>query len=308
MDSLTIWVAPDTKPAWFALGACLFLIAAHYLSPKILRHLPEQGLFFSSFAGGTAVAYVFLHMLPSLVEYNKPISTLLEAADWLTPFTELLIYIVALLGFLLYYGLDIAAEYYQETRHNRGFVYALHLAMFCLYNFLITYTMSLRVLVSVYASILFTCSMALHFVLTDRKFVRLYQYRFDHLGRFLLIFSLFLGWLCSVVFEPINVLLAAFMVAFLSGSVLLTVFREELPARGMSNYLGFSSGALCIAVLLLGQIWLSKLEAQDTKAIQRQTGAKTGELTLLHSSDHHQFSLRPYSIPAGDTLRTPMPD
>lgn len=305
MNSPSIWITPDTKPGWLSLAACLFLITAHYLSPKIVRRLPEQGLFLSSFAGGTAVAYVFLHMLPSLVEYNKPISTLLETTDWLTPFTELLIYIVALLGFLIYYGLDIAAEYFQEARHNRSFVYDLHLAMFCLYNFLITYTMSLRVLVSVYASMLFTCSMALHFVLTDRKFVRLYPKRFDHKGRFLLITALFLGWLCSVLFEPINVLLAAFMVAFLSGSVLLTVFREELPARGMGNYFGFSSGALCIAVLLLAQIWVSKLEAQA--ATPAQTAAKTVEPALRHSSDHHQFSSRPYSIPAGDILRTPMP-
>lgn len=307
MHSLTILIAPDTKPAWIALSACLFLIVAHYLSPIILKRLPKHGLFFSSFAGGTAVAYVFLHMLPSLVEYNKPISTLLETADWLTPFTELLIYIVALLGFLIYYGLDIAAEYFQVKRHNRSFVYALHLGMFCLYNFLITYTMSLRVLVSIYASILFTSSMALHFVLTDRKFARLYQHRFNHKGRFVLIFALFVGWLCSVLFEPINVLLAAFMVAFLSGSVLLTVFREELPAKGMSNYIGFSCGALCIAGLLLGQIWLGKFEKSRTPSTKQQTAATIGEQALQQTSDHRQFSLRPYSTLAVDTLRTPEP-
>jgi len=239
-----------------ALAATVFLILFHYLSPWFANHLPGNGRSFVSFAGGVAVAYVFLHMLPNLVEYNKPIGRYLLNNQWLTPFTELSIYIVALLGFLIYYGFDVLAERYRDEGNNDGLVYRLHLVMFGLYNFLITYTMSLRAISSITATALFTFAMALHFVLTDRKFCRFYTVRFDHGGRFFLMMALFVGWLWSVIFDPVNVLLAAFMVAFLAGSVLLNVFREELPTTGLTSYFWFSFGAILITSILLLQTWV----------------------------------------------------
>lgn len=249
-----LWI---TAPhLWVALAATLFLILFHYLSPWFADHLPGKGRAFVSFAGGVAVAYVFLDMLPNLVEYNKPIGRYLINNQWLTPFTELLIYIVALLGFLIYYGLDLFAERYYKAGHNDKMVYELHLAMFCLYNFLITYTMSLRALASITATVLFTFAMALHFVLTDRKFSRFYRKQFNRLGRFVLICALLVGWFCSVIFDPVNVLIAALMLAFLAGSVLLNVFREELPAAGLTSYFWFSFGTLFIMFVLLLQTWV----------------------------------------------------
>ncbi len=242
---------------WIAFLATLFLVLFHYLSPWFADNLPGNGRTFVSFAGGVAVAYVFLHMMPDLVEYNKPIGRFLLNNQWLTPFTELLIYMVALFGFLIYYGFDLLAERYQDKDHQEGYVYGLHLSMFCLYNFLITYTMSLRALSSLTATVLFTLAMALHFVLTDRKFCRFYKTQFKHLGRFILICALLLGWLFSVIFDPVNILVAAFMLAFLAGSILLNVFREELPAAGLTSYCWFSFGALLITVILLLQTWFS---------------------------------------------------
>ena len=249
-----IWI--NAAHLWIAFAATLILMLFHSLSPWFANHLPGNGRAFVSFAGGTAVAYVFLHMLPDLVEYNKPIGEFLLASKWLTPFTELLIYIVALFGFLIYYGFDLLAERYREKGHDDGLVYGLHLGMFCLYNFLITYTMSLRARSSITATVLFTIAMALHFVLTDRKFCRFYNERFNHVGRFILMCALLVGWLCSVIFDPVNVLFAAFMVAFLAGSVLLNVFREELPAAGLTSYCWFSFGALLVMFILLLQIRL----------------------------------------------------
>ena len=249
-----LWI--DASHLWVAFASTLFLMLFHYLSPWFANHLPGDGRSFVSFAGGVAVAYVFLHMLPDLVEYNKPIGEFLLNTQWLTPFTELLIYIVALFGFLIYYGFDLLAERYRDEGHADGLVYGLHLAMFCLYNFLITYTMSLRALLSMPATFVFTFAMALHFVLTDRKFCRFYAARFKNFGRFLLMSALLVGWLCSVIFDPVNVLVSAFMLAFLAGSVLLNVFREELPAARLTHYSWFSFGILLITITLLLQTWL----------------------------------------------------
>jgi hypothetical protein len=257
-----VWI--NTLHLWVAFLATLFLMFFHYLSPWFASTLPGNGRAFISFAGGVAVAYVFLHMMPDLVEYNRPIGRFLFSHKWLTAFTELLIYIVALLGFLIYYGFDLLAEGYQKKGPYKGMVYGLHLTMFCFYNFLITYTMSLRAMGSLTATLLFTLAMALHFVLTDRKFSRFYNVTFNHLGRFILICALFIGWLFSVIFDPVNILVAAFMFAFLAGSILLNVFREEFPSRGLTSYCWFSFGAMLITFILLLQAWIIATEPMLT--------------------------------------------
>lgn len=241
---------------WIALVATLCLMLSHALSPWFSRHLPGQGKAFISFAGGVSVAYVFLDMLPNLVEYNKPIGKYLLSNQWLTPFTELLIYIVALIGFLIYYGLDLLAERYQSVKHDSLVVYRLHLAMFCFYNMLITHTMALRAETGMSYTVLFTFAMILHFVLTDRNFSQTHPIRFNHVGRVVLVAALFLGWLLSLVFDPINVLFVALMMAFLAGSILLNVFREELPNSNLASFRWFVLGALLIATILLLQTWL----------------------------------------------------
>ncbi len=249
-----LWI--NAPHLWIAFAATFFLVVFHYLSPWFANRLPGNGRAFVSFAGGVAVAYVFLDMLPNLVEYNKPIGEFLIKNQSLTPFAELLIYIFSLFGFLIYYGFDLLAERYRDQGHDDWLVYSLHLAMFCLYNFLITYTMSLRAISSITATILFTLAMALHFVLTDRKFCRFYQVQFSHIGRFLLISALLIGWLCSVIFDPVNVLIAALMISFLAGSVLLNVFREELPAAGLTSYCWFAFGAVLITFILSLRTWV----------------------------------------------------
>lgn len=259
MNTLDVWI--NQPHLWIAFAATVCLVIFHYLSPWFAKQLPDNGKAFVSFAGGVAVAYVFLHMLPNLVEYNKPMGEFLSSHLWLTSFTELLIYIVALCGFLIYYGLDLLAERYQQMNSKDKPIYLLHLGMFSVYNFLITYTMALRAALSMTATLLFTFAMALHFVLTDKKFCKCYHERFDHKGRFILICALLIGWLCSVIFDPVNVLVAAFMVAFLAGSVLLNVFREELPSAGLLSYCWFVFGSVIIATILLLQTWIIKLNA-----------------------------------------------
>lgn len=252
-----LWISKSY--VWIAFVATLVLMLSHSLSPCLAKRLPAKGKAFISFAGGVSVSYVFLDMLPNLVEYNKPIGEFLLQNQWLTPFTELSIYLVALVGFLIYYGFDLFAERYQTAKHDNVIVYRLHLIMFCFYNVLITYTMSLRALTGITYTVLFTFAMALHFMLTDRKFGRMYPMQFDQHGRRLLLAALFVGWLLSVVFDPVRVLFVAFMTAFLAGSILLNVFREELPNSDLASFRWFVMGTALIAITSLLQIWVVAL-------------------------------------------------
>jgi hypothetical protein len=100
--------------------------------------------------------------------------------------------------------------------------------------------------------------MGLHFVLTDRSLEEHYPRRFPRSGRVLLAAALILGWGLDAQFAPTSTLVVALLTALLGGSILLNVFKEELPATGRSSYGWFLAGlgfyaALLTAVTALGE-------------------------------------------------------
>lgn len=133
-----------------ALLIAVLLAALHLAAPRIrkLPFVPETAT--GSFAGGLAVAYVFLHLLPELVEGNEAIGEALADVVEPTPLLDLGIFLVALAGFTVFYGLERLADNRAEESGEHGGpaggagVYALHLGSFLVYNALITYTMALR--------------------------------------------------------------------------------------------------------------------------------------------------------------------
>jgi len=241
-----------------ALIITLVLMIAHYLSPLLTKSLLLGDRQIASFSGGVAVAYVFLHMLPELVEGNEAIGHLLKTTVHETTLFDLSIFVVALIGFLFFYGLELLAlRTGGQSSGSSVTVYHLHLGTYCLKNFLITYTMPLRVQTGLFFSIVFTGAMSLHFILHDRGFNRHFPRLFSLHGRLLLLGSLFLGWLVTALTEPVNVLLVSLMIAFLSGSIMYNVFKEELPQERQSSYLWFTIGLLGTAGLLMLQAALA---------------------------------------------------
>src|SRR5918911_1584371 len=67
-----------------------------------------------SMAGGVSVAYVFVHLLPELGEAQETVSEVLSEA---VAFLENHVYLVALLGMIIFYGLERAAS--SSRRHRR---------------------------------------------------------------------------------------------------------------------------------------------------------------------------------------------
>ncbi|WP_159616401.1 hypothetical protein [Arthrobacter zhaoguopingii] len=237
-----------------ALLIAVLLAALHLGAPHIrkLPLVPER--YTGSFAGGLAVAYVFLHLLPEVAEGSNAIGEALEDSLTVTPLLDLGIFVVALTGFTLFYGLERMAARAGDrsggTDSGSAGVYWLHLASFMAYNVLITYTMALRVRTGVLFAVLFTVAMGLHFILTDRGLEEHYPRRFRSTGRILLAGSLLAGWVLSALFAPTSTLVVALLTSFLAGSVLLNVFKEELPSNRNSSFAWFAVGLVLYAVLL----------------------------------------------------------
>lgn len=202
----------------------------------------------ASFAGGIAVTYVFLHLLPEIVLGNEAIGEALQDVVDPTPLLELAIFLVALLGFTVFYGLERLAAHQVRA----GGVYGVHLGAFMVYNAVITYTMPLRIRTGLPFAVLFVVAMGLHFVLTDRGLAETYGSRFRTSGRLLLAGALLVGWVLSVVAAPTRTLVVSLLTALLGGSVLLNVFKEEIPSERRGSFGYFALGLVLYTSLLLG--------------------------------------------------------
>lgn len=235
-----------------AFWITIALMLCHYYSPIIAKISWLNSRVVTSFSGGVAVAYVFLHMLPDLVEGNVAVGKLLEQNKMLTPLLDLGIFILALVGFNIYYGLELLASRVSKEKPNqKEKIYYLHLLMYCLSNFLITYSMPLRVQTGFLYAVIFTFAIGLHFIFIDRNFNRHFKRYFTHSGRIFLLLALFIGWFISLITDPINMAVISLMIAFLSGSILYNVFREELPTSHNSSFISFTSGILVIMLILV---------------------------------------------------------
>ena len=234
-----------------AFWITLFLIICHLISHYITNKKYINTKKLTSFASGAALAYVFLHMLPELVEGNAAIGAVLQHTVTLTPLVDLAIFIIALIGFNFYFGLEIIAQKTHSNAPKVITVYRLHLLMYGIYNFLITYTMPLRVQTGVVYAGIFSIVMGLHFILTDRHFNLHFSRQFNHGGRFFLLAALLLGWGVTAMTNPINVFIVSLMIAFLSGSILYNVFHRELPNGKDSSFISFTLGIVIIGALLL---------------------------------------------------------
>ena len=244
----------DTSTALvLALLSTLALAALHQLVPSIrkLPLVPEHAA--ASFAGGLAVSYVFLHLLPEVAYGHSELRERFDEGP-ISPLAELGIFLVALTGFCVFYGLEILAQRVstdERTGARQGGVFWVHLGAFALYNAIITYTLSSTYRTGVAFALLFTIAMGLHFVLSDRGLEEHYGRRFDRrLPRLVLLAGLLLGWLLSALFAPTRSVTVSVLTAFLAGSVLLNVFKEEIPSARRSSFRWFLTGLLGYAALL----------------------------------------------------------
>ena len=261
----------DTSAAVvLALVSTLALAALHVAAPHIrgLPGVPEYAT--ASFAGGLAVSYVFLHLLPELSEGNRELAEVLGDTGERSPLLGLEIFAVALLGFLVFYGLERLAERSEpsapdpvgagsrsrsdavpEQGTGGAPVFRLHLASFMVYNAIIGYTLILDWRTSIWFAILFTVAMGMHFVLTDRGLEEHYGELFDRRApRLLLAGALLVGWGLAALFAPTSSVFVSLLTAFLAGSILLNVFKEEIPSARKSHFGWFVAGLASYALLL----------------------------------------------------------
>lgn len=237
---------------WLSLLFVIGFVIIHLTSKQMKFLKVEPRSRFLSVAGGISVAYVFMHLLPELEEYQKEFDESFQNFQFL----ESHIYIIALLGLVIFYGLEQLAKKSKRKGEKSGIykasfnVFWVHIGSFALYNAIIGYLILRGEYQSEWGMLLYFVAMGIHFVTNDKGLRATHKEDYDRYGRWLLAVSITIGWLIAA-FTEVNIFILSMLSAFLAGGVILNVMKEELPEERESSFPSFLSGMLGYTILLL---------------------------------------------------------
>ncbi|KAA1261187.1 hypothetical protein LF1_37320 [Rubripirellula obstinata] len=197
-----------------------------------------------SLAGGVAVSYALLHLLPELAEYARAISEQFDRSG-----VTHVIYAIALAGLVVFYGIDWYAERSETSAEESSTLFWSHVAIFAAYNAITGYVL-VREDRSLSQLSLYTIGIGLHFLVNDDALRRHYPDRYHRVGRWVLVLAVAAGWGLGTV-TSVHDLLTAGLTAFLAGGILLNTFKEELPAQRESRFGSFVIGCVLYATVIL---------------------------------------------------------
>lgn len=255
-------------PLWAGIAAAILLAIVHIAVPamRFLEGTPRSA--WLSIAGGVAVAYVFIHLLPELAHGEESITRAVKAGSISGfGFAEHHVYMVALLGLATFYGLERLAKSSRGAENTTApgtgsgrasppgtetsrTVFWIHILSFGIYNALIGYLLLHLERQTMSALIFFAVAMALHFVVTDFGLNEDDKEQYRRIGRWVLVVAVFVGLVIGALTQLSDIAIAV-LVAFLAGGVILNVLKEEVPSERRSRFWAFALGMAGYAALLL---------------------------------------------------------
>jgi len=205
-----------------------------------------------SAAAGVSVAYVFVDVLPELAAQNES----LRRFGGESLFAERRIYLLALVSFILMYGLEHIVLARRESRREasvrgeRDAIYWLHIAGFAAYSALIGDLLIERSERGLLALGVYTLAMAVHFVVVNHALAEEHGAIYRRHGRWVLAAGVMAGWAVGVA-APLSEIAFARLFALLAGGVVITSLQSELPDDRRGRFWPFCLGAAAFAVVLL---------------------------------------------------------
>ncbi|MBD2070153.1 hypothetical protein H6F93_22005 [Leptolyngbya sp. FACHB-671] len=212
-----------------------------------------------SFSSGISVAYVFVHILPDLSEAQETIRQTLDetSVNQSLLFLEHHIYLMALLGISVFYGLERAVTVSRQRNQDSGKgdipeigIFWLHIGSFALYNALIGYLLFHREEPGLWSLLLFAIALGFHFIVNDYGLRDNHKHIYDKTGRWILAAAVLVGAAIGCG-THIHEAVIALLFAFLAGGIILNILKEELPEDRESHFGSFALGAGIYAVLLI---------------------------------------------------------
>lgn len=236
---------------WLSLMFVMGFVVIHLFSKNMnfLKAVPRSR--FLSIAGGISVAYVFLHLLPELGEFQEEVHE--EFGGPGEGFLSNHIYLAAMAGLVIFYGLEQMVKNSKrqtaEGKSSSG-VFWIHIGSFAMYNGVIGYLMLREEYEGAIGMFLFFIALGVHFITNDKGLREAHKGEYDRYGRWLLAAAIVVGWGIGWLTE-VHELIIAFLMALIAGGVILNVLKEELPEERESSLGAFVIGLSIYSLLLL---------------------------------------------------------
>lgn len=234
------------------LAVGLALVHAFVSKLNIFSVIPERR--WISFAGGVSIGYVFLEIFPELSHAQEAVE---HSSIPFVAYLENHVYLIALLGLLAFYGLDILALTSRRLNrsengsdHASPAVFWIHITAFAVLNAIFGYLLQDVSEHSLVECALFFTAVALHFFIIDHNLREHHKVNYERVGRWLLTGAIMAGAIAGQA-THFNEAAISIVWSFLAGSIILNILKRELPDEQKSCFGSFISGAAIYAVLLL---------------------------------------------------------
>lgn len=240
------------SPIITSIIAVFILAAIHPICALISkRHVRRRT---TSLCAGIALAYLFLHLLPELSEFQQELIEGLQETRERLWFREHL-WVTALVGLLVFQFVDTVAKSQIQSR-SRVTAYRLEILIFATYSALIGYAITTNAELD-RPILLVTVALAAHFFGTDLDLAERYEERFVRRGSYALAGATLFGMLTALVFElGERALMYGF--AFLGGGILINTLRTELPEPENTRAGYLLVGTVLYAALMLGIYFVTR--------------------------------------------------
>lgn len=223
----------------------VFLFGGRFYPGRILTSDKRNLL---SASAGISLAYVFVHLMPELSGARL---TFVASTSMPTTFNGMVVYFLALVGFLVFFSLDhfskqarlAAAEGDVPDFSSRIWGFAAYV---CLIGYLLVNNLDHSAL----ASTAYAVAMGVHFLTFDHGFRDEPGHGYRRRGHLLLAAAAPVGWGLGLIFSlPRDIL--ALMLGFLSGGVIVNSMITELPSDKDGKLWPFLAGSLLYAAVLV---------------------------------------------------------
>ncbi len=244
----------STSHAIKSLIAILVLALVH-LSVKELRRLEARTRIALLSAGaGASLAYVLMRILPKLAEKQEDLMASVDTG--LRGFLVHHAYLVAMMGFVVYYGISRVASYGaagadsgSQPRYRAALLATI--AGHAAYSTLIAYLIVNRLQMGLVSMGLIIVGMGTLFLVSDHGLRKKWTDVYDKWIRWVLSLALLGGWALGMWVE-VSPNVIALWYAFLAGLMLITTVREKLSMEESGSFWSFLAGVVIFTVLLLG--------------------------------------------------------
>ncbi|NJD76460.1 MAG: hypothetical protein FIB08_05105 [Candidatus Methanoperedens sp.] len=244
-----------------ALMIAIVFSAVHLTAPRLYSFSERYKKPVISFSGGVAAAYIFFDLLPSIQKAGEHLKLLIYKYLGKMPPSEVAIFGIAFIGFLVFFILEHAAihsrrhiaaeagQHIDSVAASKG-IFILHFSMLALVSLLIAFNLRFEVRTSLPGAVLFSIALILHFFGADRTMEIHYSSLFNRYGRYILSIMPLIGWFLSVLF-PERQSEAAVLLAFIAGAVLFNVIKDEVPGAERGEPKFFVAGSLIYSGVLI---------------------------------------------------------